>query len=58
MKETPREDFVESCNSYLGLYRHTGTRAQIAAIGRVAAQRGFRVESNLTKIKTGRRGHG
>jgi len=47
-------DFATSCNSYLGLYRHIGSRAQIAAVGRVAVQRGFRVDRELTKVITKR----
>ncbi|MEW5726310.1 MAG: reverse transcriptase domain-containing protein [Pseudomonadota bacterium] len=46
----PKEDVPESATSYLGLFRHSGTRAQIAAIGRVAVRRGFRVDRKLTKI--------
>jgi hypothetical protein len=51
----PREDLPESATSYLGLFRHSGTRAQIAAIGRVAVRRGFRVDRKLTKVVMKRR---
>ena len=47
----PNPDFIASCNSYLGLYRHTGSRAQIIAIARGAHQRGFKLDKGLTKIK-------
>ena len=46
----PKEDLPESATSYLGLFLHSGSRAQIAAIGRVAVRRGFRVDRELTKV--------
>ncbi|MBI3445612.1 MAG: reverse transcriptase [Magnetospirillum sp.] len=51
----PREDLPESATSYLGLFRHSGSRAQIAAIARIAVQRRFRVDRELTKVVVKRR---
>lgn len=38
------------CNSYLGLYRHHGSRAQSIALCRVASQRGLKLDRDLTKV--------
>jgi len=46
----PKADVPASCNSYLGLYRHGGSRAQIAALGRVVVRRGFLLDREMTKI--------
>jgi len=46
----PKEDMAESVNSYLGLFRHTGSRAQCAAIARLAHQRGLNVSKDLNKV--------
>jgi len=46
----PKAAVPDSATSYLGLFRHSGSRAQISAIGRVAVRRGFRVDRDLTKI--------
>jgi len=46
----PKEDMAESVNSYLGLFRHTGSRAQCAAIARLAHQRGLKVSKDLNKV--------
>jgi hypothetical protein len=45
----PQDDLPDSVNSYLGLFRHTGTRAQQTAIARLAHQRGLKLDHNLTK---------
>ena len=50
LETMPKEDLLESCNSYLGLYRHAGSRAQIIDICRVAIKRGQRIHRTLTKV--------
>jgi hypothetical protein len=47
-------------NSYLGLYKHVGSRTQIAQIARVAHQRGLRLDRELTRVipTTRRDSHG
>ncbi|BAE49264.1 Retron-type reverse transcriptase [Paramagnetospirillum magneticum AMB-1] len=46
----PKAEVPDSATSYLGLFRHSGSRAQIAAVARVAVRRGFRVDRELTKV--------
>lgn len=50
----PRQDVPDSATSYLGLFRHGGTHAQRAAIGRVVMRRGFRLDRELTKVRAKR----
>lgn len=45
----PATDLAESVNSYLGLFRHTGSQAQCRAIARLAHQRGLKLSRDLTK---------
>jgi retron-type reverse transcriptase len=45
----PRQDLAESVNSYLGLFRRTGSSNQRIAIARLAHQRGLRLSPGLTK---------
>jgi len=45
----PKEDLTTSVNSYLGLFRHTGSTSQCTAIARLAHQRGLRVAKDLSK---------
>jgi RNA-directed DNA polymerase len=47
----PRDDLPESVNSYLGLFRHSGSRGQCVAIARIAHQRGLKVSWNLNKVR-------
>lgn len=42
-------------NSYLGLYRHAGSRAQIIDVGRAAMRRGLRLDRALTKVTSPRK---
>ena len=48
--DTAMPDFRATCNSYLGLYRHGGSRAQIIAICRIALRRSHWVAGDLTKV--------
>ena len=50
LESVPRTDFAVRCNSYLGLARHAGSRAQTIEFCRVAIKRGFRVDRELTKV--------
>ena len=54
LRDAPAEDFVASCNSYLGLYRHGGSRAQIIDICRIALRRRHWIAGDLTKVATKR----
>jgi len=45
----PKSDLPATVTSYLGLYRHAGSRAQREAIGRAAIRRGLWVEADLSK---------
>ena len=46
----PKENLAESVNSYLGLFRHTGSRTQCTAIARIAHQRGLRLSRDMNKV--------
>ncbi len=46
----PIGDLAVCCNSYLGLYRHVGSRAQVIDICRAGALRGLRFDRGLTKV--------
>jgi hypothetical protein len=48
--EVPIADAAMCCNSYLGLYRHVGSRAQIIEICRAGRLRGLQFDRNLTKV--------
>ncbi|MDB5362255.1 MAG: Retron-type reverse transcriptase [Rhodospirillales bacterium] len=50
LESAPRADFAVRCNSYLGLARHAGSRAQTIDLCRIAIRRGFRVDRELTKV--------
>lgn len=50
LMEIPTEDFMPSCNSYLGLFRHGGSRNQIIALARIALRRRHWVAADLTKV--------
>ncbi len=50
LSNTPDHDFYATCNSYLGLYRHAGSRGQVVALARIARQRGRKLDRGLTKI--------
>lgn len=52
LEAVPAADLPVRCNSYLGLYRHTGSRAQVIAICRVASRRGLKLDRDLTKVVT------
>jgi RNA-directed DNA polymerase len=47
----PADDLPDSVNSYLGLFRHTGSRQQSLAIARLAHQRGLKLSRDLNKVK-------
>lgn len=49
LKAASAEDLLTTCNSYLGHYRHLGSRAQIIEICRTAMRRGLRIHRDLTK---------
>ena len=49
IEKLPESALWKSCNSYLGLYRHAGSRAQTVAICRSAIKRGLSVDYNLTR---------
>lgn len=49
LEEAPGERLWQTCNSYLGLFRHAGSRKQSASICQAALRRGLSVDSNLTK---------
>ena len=50
LESAPRADFAIRCNSYLGLARHAGSRAQTIDLCRIAIRRGFRIDRELTKV--------
>ena len=50
LANVPAPEFVPSCNSYLGLFKHVGSHAQSLDICRLAHQRGFRVSHDLSKV--------
>lgn len=50
LESAARSDFAVRCNSYLGLARHAGSRAQVVDLCRAAIRRGFRVDRDLTKV--------
>jgi len=47
LTELPLDGLWQSCNSYLGLVRHAGTRRQAASLCRVAMRRGLSIDSTL-----------
>jgi len=49
----PASQFATTCNSYLGLARHAGSRAQIIDLCRTALRRGYRIDRDLTKVVGG-----
>ena len=49
LAEVPQESLSQSVNSYLGLSRHTGSRAQTIELCRAAMRRGLSVDYNLTR---------
>lgn len=51
----PIGDLAVCCNSYLGLYRHVGSRAQREEICRAGQLRGLRFDRGLTKVSFQRR---
>ena len=54
LQDAPAADFAKSCNSYLGLYRHSGSRAQTIDICRIALRRRHWIAGDLTKVATKR----
>ena len=46
------DDLAICCNSYLGLYRHVGSRAQVIDICRAGKLRGLKFDQDLTKVLT------
>jgi hypothetical protein len=50
VKASPIAELAVCCNSYLGLYRHVGNRAQVIELCRVGQQRGLRIHRQLTKV--------
>ena len=50
LSETDGPNFRTTCNSYLGLYRHGGSRAQIVAICRIAFRRRHWVAGDLSRV--------
>jgi hypothetical protein len=50
LETMPVEDLAQSTNSYLGLFRHTGSRQQCNEIARVAHQRGLKLAPGLRKV--------
>ena len=50
LEGVPVDELPTQTNSYLGLYKHVGTRAQITQIARVAHRRGLRLDRDLTQV--------
>ena len=49
LESAPKESLSQSCNSYIGLSRHAGSRAQTVALCQSALRRGLSVDFNLTR---------
>lgn len=50
LEVAPADALPIQTNSYLGLYKHVGSRAQIIEIARVAHRRGLRLDRELTRV--------
>jgi RNA-directed DNA polymerase len=58
LETAPADQLPIQTNSYLGLYKHVGSRTQITEIARIAHRRGLRLDRGLTRvIPTKRRKH-
>jgi RNA-directed DNA polymerase len=50
LETVPAAELPTQTNSYLGLYKHVGNRAQITQIARIAHRRGLRLDRELTRV--------
>ena len=55
IEAAPAADLAARVNSYLGLYRHGGSQAQIIDVGHAAMRRGLKLDRSLTKVHAPRK---